>query len=117
LSPVLALASKYLEAHILDCAYRATTLNQHTGTERYDLVISNYAFAELPSKLQLKYVEKVISKSDRGYLTMNSGLPDSPFQKDKLSLESLRECMPPFEVLAERPLSAPGCYIIAWGHT
>lgn len=116
LTPVLALASKYLEAHILNCAYRTTTLNQHTGNETYDLVISNYAFAELPSKLQLKYVEKVISKSRRGYLTMNSGMPDSPFQRDKLSLENLRDCMPPFEVLPETPLSAPGCYIIAWGH-
>jgi hypothetical protein len=91
LPPVLELASKYLEAHILNCSYRKCTLNQNSGNERYDLGISNYAFSELPSRLQRKYIEKILSRASRGYLTMNSGLPDCTFSRDKLLLNELRE--------------------------
>ena len=115
LPPVLSLASRYLESHILNCSYRTMTLNQHAGDEHYDFVISNYAFSELPSKLQLKYIEKIISRSARGYLTMNSGLANSAFQSDKLSIDELKARLPAFEVLAERPLTHPGNYIIVWG--
>lgn len=115
LPPVLSLASKYIESHILNGTYQTITLNQHQGDVDYDLVISNYAFSELPSKLQHKYVKKILSKAKRGYLTMNSGQPDSIFQDDKLSLNELRQLLPKFEVLPERPLTARGNYLIVWG--
>jgi putative sugar O-methyltransferase len=115
LPPVLALASKYLEAHILNCAYRTITINQHAGDIEYDLIVSNYAFSELPSKLQRKYVAKILSKSKRGYLTMNSGKPDSKYTEDRLSLEELTELLPGLEVIDEMPLSRPGNCVIVWG--
>jgi len=114
LPPVLALASRYLEAYLLNCAYRTTTINQHAGDIEYDLVVSNYAFSELPSKLQRKYIEKILSKSKRGYLTMNSGKPDSAFQEDKLSLAELVELLPEPEVVDETPNSHRGNYVIVW---
>jgi hypothetical protein len=114
LPPVLALASRYLEAHVLNCAYGTITINQHAGDIEYDLVVSNYAFSELPSKLQRKYIEKILSKSKRGYLTMNSGKPDSAFQEDKLSLAELVELLPEPEVLDETPNSHRGNYVIVW---
>ena len=98
LPPVLKLASKYLESHVLNSAYRLCTLNQSDGSEAYDLVISNYAFSELPSGVQTKYIEKVMLKSRRGYLTMNSGTKMSLFAKDHLLIEQLRAVLPPFEV-------------------
>lgn len=116
LQPVVALASKYLECHTLRSSYRALTLNQHSGNVEYDLAISNYAFSELPSKLQEMYIKKILQKSKRGYLTMNSGTPQSAFQDDKLSLKELEDMLPKFEILPERPLTHPGNYIIAWGH-
>jgi putative sugar O-methyltransferase len=116
LQPVVALASKYLECHTLKSSYRVLTLNQHSGNFEYDLAISNYAFSELPSKLQSMYIRKILEKSKRGYLTMNSGTPQSAFQEDKLSLTELKAVLPTFEILPERPLTHPGNYIIAWGH-
>ena len=116
LPPVLELASKYLECHILNNSYRTFTLNQHNGLINYELVISNYAFSELPSKLQIKYLTKVFSKSKKGYLTMNSGASDSAFKEDKLSLEALNHYLPKFEIIEEKPLTFPGNYIIVWGH-
>jgi len=115
LPPVLDLASKYLECHLLNNSYCTKTLNQHNGKTNYDLVISNYAFSELPSKLQVKYAEKILSKSQRGYLTMNSGLSNSAFQDDKLTIEQLKDILPKFDVIEERPLTYPGNYIIVWG--
>jgi hypothetical protein len=116
LPPVLSLVSKVLESHILNCSYRTSTLNQSSGDNDYDLVISNYAFSELPSQLQLKYIEKIISRSIRGYLTMNSGLNDSLFKNNRLSVDDLRRHLPEFEIVAENPLTAPDNYIIVWGH-
>lgn len=40
--------------------------------DSYDLVISNYAFSELRREIQDMYLEKVILKSKRGYITWNS---------------------------------------------
>lgn len=115
LPPVLNLTSKYIESHTLNAAYFTTTLNQHRGDVEYDLVISNYAFSELPSKLQLRYIEKILSKSKRGYLTMNSGKENSEYKEDKLSLADLKKHLPSFEILEEKPLTAKDNYIIVWG--
>jgi hypothetical protein len=90
LPPVLDLAERYLETHILNCSYKKFTLNQNAGDERYDLAISNYAFSELPSQLQCKYIEKILTKSSRGYLTMNSGRENSAFHGNFLSIGDLR---------------------------
>jgi putative sugar O-methyltransferase len=115
LSPVLMLASRYLENHILNASYELSTLNQSAGDLEYDLVISNYAFSELPQQLQKKYIEKVLSKSKKGYLTMNSGHSDSAFSQNKLSLSQLEELLPKFRVFEEKPLTSAKNYIIVWG--
>jgi putative sugar O-methyltransferase len=116
LAPVLALVEKYLESHLLNCAYQTTTLNRHSGDDVYDLVISNYAFSELPAELQRRYIGKLMRSAKRGYLTMNSGLPDSVFQRNKLTLAELTELLPEFKVLPEEP-AYPGNYVIVWGQT
>jgi putative sugar O-methyltransferase len=115
LPPVLALTSKYIESHTLNSAYQTISLNQHRGDVEYDLVISNYAFSELPSKLQIRYIQKILSKSKKGYLTMNSGKANSAFREDKLSLADLRKHLPLFEIIDEKPLTSTDNYIIVWG--
>ncbi len=115
LPPVLGLVSKYLESHLLQSSYQTKTLNTHTGEKAYDLAISNYAFSELPAPVQRMYIEKVLKKSARGYLTMNSGRTDSVFSKGKLTLEEIMESIPGAKVLDEKPLSARGNYLLVWG--
>ena len=115
LPPVLNLATKYIESHTINSAYHTSTLNQHSGDVYYDLVISNYAFSELPSNLQIRYIKKILLKSKRGYLTMNSGRQNSAFKDDKLSLVDLKKYLPLFEILEEKPLTSTGNYIIVWG--
>ena len=83
-----------------------------------DLVISNYAFSELPRGIQKRYIEGVMAKSHRGYLIMNSGKTDiSGRSSGKYSLEELREVLPTFEVFEEIPLTGPDNYVIIWGHS
>ncbi len=116
LPPVLNLVSRYIESHQLNSSYKCMTINQTCGDEDYDLAISNYAFSELPALLQNLYIRKIFLKSRKGYLTMNSGLPNSAFKDDKLSLAELKELLPSFDVFEEYPLSSEGNYIIVWGH-
>lgn len=85
--------------------------------EGYDLVISNYAFSELPHVTQLEYVNNIFSRTKRGYLTMNSGRSNhSGRSTGKMSLVELLELIPGSEVLEEDPLTGPDNYIIVWGH-
>ncbi len=109
--PVLGLVKKYLESHILNCAYKTTTHTQSAGDD-YDLVISNYAFSELPTQLQHKYIDKVLSRSKRGYLAMNSGRNGAVFS-GQLTVDELRQRLPKFEIIEDRPF--PDTYIIRWG--
>lgn len=114
LFPVLKLIQKYLESHLLNSSYETSTLNQYDDIRDFDLVISNYAFSELPLPLQIKYVEKVISKSKRGYLTMNSGLNNSALNTH-LKINDLKKYLPNIEIIEEKPLTSSDNYIICWG--
>ena len=85
--------------------------------KNWDLVISNYAFSELPKSLQLDYVEKVLTRSKRGYLIMNSGKSNiSGFSKGKLTLKELEDLLPGVEILEEVPNTGPDNYVLVWGH-
>ncbi|WP_020584504.1 putative sugar O-methyltransferase [Endozoicomonas elysicola] len=108
------LIKKYLNSMLLNGAYRVRAINE-SCPEPYDLVISNYAFSELPSILQRTYIKKVMAGAKRGYLTMNSGLGGER-SEGKLTLKQLEELLPPFEIFEEEPLTAPHNYIIVWGH-
>lgn len=108
------LIRRYLNTHLLHGAFKTTSINEEV-TSSYDLAISNYAFSELPKKLQLIYITKVLSKSRKGYLTMNSGLSGGG-SIEKLSLKELRYQLPNFETFEEKPLTGHDNYIIVWGH-
>jgi len=112
---VTKLIEKYLECHLLNSSYETKTINQITGHKPYDLVISNYAFSELPSETQIKYIEKVLLNSKNGYLTMNSGIEKSDFKKH-LSLEELKKYLKGSIILEEQPNTSEGNYILVWGN-
>jgi putative sugar O-methyltransferase len=93
-------------------------LNLAKGTnKKWDIVISNYAFSELPKKLQKTYITEVLSKSRRGYLIMNSGRGNLTMRnKGKLNIEDLQKLLPSFEIFEEKPKTGPDNYVIIWGH-
>tara|TARA_B110000211_G_C13854881_1_gene453824 strand:- start:29 stop:592 length:564 start_codon:yes stop_codon:yes gene_type:complete len=108
------LIDSYLASFLLNGACQTTVINK-VQPKNYDLVISNYAFSELRTELQLAYIKKVIAKFSKGYLTMNSGL-GGPHSSGKLSLEQLKTYLPKFEIFEEDPLLSMHNYIIVWEH-
>jgi putative sugar O-methyltransferase len=75
LPEVLLLTDRYLRInHIQSVEFQ--TLDefvQSDGIEPWscDLIISNYAFSEINSKVQMTYLNKIILKSKMGYMTVN----------------------------------------------
>jgi hypothetical protein len=45
---------------------------------------------------------------------MNSGMNESAYQQDKLTLTELKSLLPNFEIYQEKPLTHLGNYIIVW---
>jgi hypothetical protein len=109
------LIDRYLNVHLLNGAYLTSTINKEEP-RNYDLIISNYAFSELPKTLQLTYIKKILAKSKKGYLTMNSGLRNDR-SLEKFTLNELKELLPEFRTIKEEPLTADQNYIIVWGHS
>jgi len=65
LPEVVKLAERYHRDYNYEGIKYLTQDQLPEGVE-YDLVISNYAFSELPSQLQLAYLENIISKAKMG---------------------------------------------------
>jgi hypothetical protein len=114
---VLDLAEKTLDkAELSSSIFEKKSINP-VESENYDLVISNYAFSELPRDIQRDYIFKMLGKSRCGYITMNSGRSDvSGRSVGKMSLAEIVELLPSCEILEEDPKTGPDNYIIVWGH-
>jgi putative sugar O-methyltransferase len=116
LDNVQVLIEKYLTKMNKEKSLNIYSLSDNTDV-RWDLAISNYAFSELPRDLQKEYIHKVLIKSKRGYMIMNSGLKNETRRSDgKLTLDELRNLLPKFEVIDEDPNTGPDNYVIVWGH-
>jgi hypothetical protein len=117
LPQVVRLGEKFLKEVGTDLSKIKSANIESLVSAEYDLVISNYAFSELPRDVQVDYVKSVLAPSKRGYLTMNSGRTDwTGRSAGKLTLDELQTLLPSCEILEESPLTGPDNYIIIWGH-
>jgi putative sugar O-methyltransferase len=75
LEPVCALADKYLRRAGSRAAERLTLADfrrlGHDPDRTYDLVISNWALSECTKAIQDRYIEHVLRRARRGYITYN----------------------------------------------
>ena len=90
------------------------------GTHLYndvpcDLVISNYAFAELAKSVQDFYIDKIVKHSNAGYMTWNSAVFAMHGVHVGYSAEEFASMIPGARLIPEVPLTAPGNCIIVWG--
>lgn len=109
--PTLALAQRFLDNYILHAMLTYKTMNELDKRD-YDLVISNYAFTELPRTVQDIYLDKIILNSKRGYITYNEITPKE-FRSYKS--DELVAIIPDSKILKEEPLTHPKNCIIVWG--
>lgn len=113
LPPVQVLARKYLNK--LKSNFATFPTFDSEKAHEYDLVISNYAFSELPREIQISYLQKVIKNSKYGFMIMNSGLTNTTGRSEgKLALEEIREVIPNLRIRKEEPLTSPDNYLIIW---
>lgn len=112
IQPALALAQRYLDHYPLNTQLRYKTMNE-LGHISCDLVISNYAFTELPRAVQKVYIDKIIKNSARGYITYNQIVPD---YFNSYKVEALLDIIPGSKVWDEKPLTCENNCIITWGH-
>jgi len=83
----------------------------------FDLLISNYAFSELPREVQNQYIQKVILKSRNGFMLMNSGNTNMTGRSDgKITISELRAIIPNLEIYPEDPLTSADNYLLVWRH-
>jgi len=111
IKPALMLAQRYLDNYILNSVLKYRTMNE-LETTNYDLVISNYAFSELPRSIQDAYLKKIILNSRRGYITFNEISPEH-FKSYKS--EELLQIIPDSRIIEEKPLTHEKNCIIVWG--
>jgi hypothetical protein len=109
--PALALAERFLDNYSIDSTLRYRTMNE-LGIENADLVISNYAFTELPQTIQDIYFKKVLAGSRSGYITYNEPMTGQRLSYD---LGHILKMIPGARVVEERPLTHPNNCIIVWG--
>jgi hypothetical protein len=91
----------------------------HAVTQKsFDLVISNYAFSELPKLVQMDYINKILLNSKRGYMIMNSGDSNLTSRgQGKMSLTEIQALLPWIKTSKEIPLTGPDNYVIYWDRT
>lgn len=81
--------------------------------EKFDLVISNYAFSELKKNLQDRYLKNVIERASCGYMTYNDIYP---YRGYGYTVEEIAMRIPGSEIIEEKPLTSEGNCILIWGH-
>jgi len=111
IGPALALTRRFLENYALAAKLSFLTLSD-LAPRNYDLVISNYAFTELPRSVQEPYLSQVILQSKRGYITYNE---IQPAKFRSYEANELVELIPRSRKINEEPLTHPKNCIIIWG--
>ena len=114
LPSVQSLALKYLANFDLKTKiHMPKEMNLHYS--KYDLVISNYAFSELPRELQAEYLNKVLMHSRNGYMIMNSGRTNHTGRSlGKYGLDELLAAIPNSKIREEVPGTDRDNYVIYW---
>lgn len=115
LPEVLLLAERFLTAlnQTGDIRYR-------DGTHLYndvpcDLVVSNYAFAELTKAVQDFYFDKIVRHAKAGYMTWNSEMFTQSGIAVGYGAQEFASKIPGAQIIPEVPLTAPGNCIVVWG--
>lgn len=88
--------------------------------KEYDLIISNYAFSECTKEIQDKYINKILNKAKRGYITYNYDLKNTPHPISPYNKKQITQILSKkhhLQLLEEKPKTGPTNFIIVWGNS
>lgn len=108
------LIERFIENSEFSANYNISTIRNFNGKTSWDLVVSNYAFSELEINLQKKYYDKIITKSDYGYLIMNTGKVEKYSNNLHLSKKYLLNKIPGCFCSNELPSISEKNYLLTW---
>lgn len=94
------LSEKYLSKFGLNNVVEIHLLEDDVKLDNIDLVISNYAFSEVPYSVQLKYIDLVFSKCKMFYMLYNRISEESNYDRG-LSYVKFCEMLPQFDITIE----------------
>jgi hypothetical protein len=110
LDPVLELQRVYLQ-HLAVPKVQFVSARDLNSASQYDLVVSNYAFSECVRRVQRYYIDRVLRRSLRGYITCNW------FRGRLISLSrgELLAAVPGSRYVPDQPVVNPKTSILIWG--
>jgi hypothetical protein len=111
LPEVLMLAKKYLNKYNTKANLKFSAMGALEAKDR-DLVISNYAFSELSRDIQDVYMENIILRAKKGYITISDG--SNPPEYNSYSVQDLLNTIKGSKIVAEKPLTHHKNCIIVW---
>jgi putative sugar O-methyltransferase len=115
LAEVIELSNLYLQKE--DSNFEIAGMDIHAlAPRKLDLLISNYAFSELPIQIQMNYMTKLINRASSGYMIMNSGIFNRTGRSEgKLPIHQLVGSLDNWRILDEKVPTGPDNYLLIWG--
>jgi len=105
LPEVVELQKKYSSKFDYKNINAISFLENYTN-QKYDLVISNYAFSECNRSIELDYINKVMSNNEKIYMTLNFIKINNEIFKDMLTLDELKDLLK-LNIFEEIPNTSP----------
>ena len=115
LPEVNSLIDIFVKKSKVEFSYNLKTLEDEFEGTRYDLIISNYAFSELNSFLQIKAIKNIINKSNNCFMIINSNSFENHKKYKKLKFldqETLLQKIKNSYIKDEIPNTANGNYLL-----
>ena len=111
------LIKRFIESSNFSSKYTISTIREDSFNCRnsWDFCISNYAFSELPKAIQEIYINKIINKSRKGFMLMNSGVSGKFGNVINFSQKELLNTLKNASIHDEIPLTYVDNYLLTWG--
>ena len=111
------LIKRFIENSNFSSKYTISTIREDSFNCRnsWDFCISNYAFSELPKAIQEIYINKIINKTRKGFMLMNSGVSGKFGNVINFSQKELLNKLKHASIHNEIPLTYVDNYLLTWG--
>ena len=111
------LIKRFIENSNFSSKYTISTIREDSFNCRnsWDFCISNYAFSELPKAIQEIYINKIINKTRKGFMLMNSGVSGKFGNVINFSQKELLNKLKNASIHNEIPLTYVDNYLLTWG--
>ena len=111
------LIKRFIENSNFSSKYTISTIREDSFNCRnsWDFCISNYAFSELPKAIQEIYINKILNKTRKGFMLMNSGVSGKFGNVINFSQKELLNKLKNASIHNEIPLTHVNNYLLTWG--